>query len=113
MSNQSDNSVEAIKATLSALAEDYGRDRYYECLVNACGVLLREKDARESPLNNAALQFIHQCSLRLGEARESAKPAKQTVACSFCGKSAPEVRLGAGPSSFICNECVDIFHNIL
>src|ERR1051326_3522703 len=25
--------------------------------------------------------------------------------CSFCGRRPPEVRLAAGPSAFICNEC--------
>lgn len=34
--------------------------------------------------------------------------------CSFCGKSQDEVRkLIAGPQSFICNECVELFVNIL
>jgi ClpX C4-type zinc finger len=33
-------------------------------------------------------------------------------ACSFCGKAPPEIKLGAGPSAFICNECVAIFSNI-
>ncbi len=32
------------------------------------------------------------------------------MACSFCGRKAPEVKLGAGPDDvFICNECVDLF----
>jgi hypothetical protein len=33
--------------------------------------------------------------------------------CSFCGKRPPDVRLGAGMTAFICNECVEIFHNNL
>jgi len=32
--------------------------------------------------------------------------------CSFCGRTPPEIRLGAGPTAFICNECVDTFHGI-
>ena len=34
--------------------------------------------------------------------------------CSFCGKSQHEVRkLIAGPSVFICDECVDLCQDIL
>ena len=32
--------------------------------------------------------------------------------CSFCGKMPPDVRLGAGSTAFICNECVAVFSNI-
>ncbi len=34
---------------------------------------------------------------------------KDTIYCSFCGKSQHEVRkIIAGPTVFICNECVDL-----
>ena len=34
--------------------------------------------------------------------------------CSFCGKSQDEVRkLIAGPSVFICDECVDLCNDII
>ena len=34
--------------------------------------------------------------------------------CSFCGKSQNEVRkLIAGPSVFICDECVDLCNDII
>jgi RNA polymerase-binding transcription factor DksA len=32
--------------------------------------------------------------------------------CSFCGKEPPDVKLGAGPDAFICNECVSTFSDI-
>ncbi len=36
------------------------------------------------------------------------------INCSFCGKSKAEVRkLIAGPSVFICNECVDLCNNVI
>ncbi|MDG6146392.1 hypothetical protein NF717_12180, partial [Lactococcus formosensis] len=35
--------------------------------------------------------------------------AKSTLYCSFCGKSQHEVRkLIAGPTVFICDECVEL-----
>jgi len=34
--------------------------------------------------------------------------------CSFCGKSQHEVRkLIAGPSVYICDECVDLWNDII
>jgi len=40
--------------------------------------------------------------------------AQNTLSCSFCGKSQHEVRkLVAGPTVFICNECVDLCMNII
>ena len=37
-----------------------------------------------------------------------------TLYCSFCAKSQLEVaKLIAGPGPFICNECVDLCHDIV
>ena len=39
---------------------------------------------------------------------------KNILYCSFCGKSQHEVRkLIAGPTVFICDECVDLCNNII
>ena len=39
---------------------------------------------------------------------------KTTLYCSFCGKSQHEVKkLIAGPSVFICDECVDLCNDII
>jgi ATP-dependent Clp protease ATP-binding subunit ClpX len=39
--------------------------------------------------------------------KSSGSDAKNTLYCSFCGKSQHEVRkLIAGPTVFICDECV-------
>ena len=39
---------------------------------------------------------------------------KQTLYCSFCGKSQHEVKkLIAGPSVFVCNECVELCNDII
>jgi len=37
----------------------------------------------------------------------------KAMACSFCSKTEPEVRLVAGPNVFICNECVVLVTEIL
>ena len=43
-----------------------------------------------------------------------AKDNKNTLYCSFCGKSQHEVRkLIAGPTVFICDECVELCMDII
>lgn len=39
-------------------------------------------------------------------------PKQERNSCSFCGKTETEVRLGAGASAFICEECVQMFSRI-
>ena len=42
------------------------------------------------------------------------KNNKNILYCSFCGKSQHEVRkLIAGPSVYICNECIDLCNDII
>ena len=48
------------------------------------------------------------------KARSSEDTGYPPIACSFCGKSEGEVaRLIAGPSVFICNECISLCESIL
>jgi hypothetical protein len=37
---------------------------------------------------------------------------KSKIICSFCGKDQSQVRLGAGPSAHICENCVRMFSEI-
>jgi len=44
----------------------------------------------------------------------SGSEAKNALLCSFCGKSQREVRkLIAGPTVFICDECVELCMDIM
>ena len=44
----------------------------------------------------------------------SGSDSKSTLYCSFCGKSQHEVRkLIAGPTVFICDECVELCNDCL
>ena len=47
-------------------------------------------------------------------ATNSGGDSKNTLYCSFCGKSQHEVRkLIAGPTVFICDECVELCMDII
>lgn len=41
------------------------------------------------------------------------RPRSEVLYCSFCGKSAQEVFLIAGPTVYICEECVGLCVGIL
>ena len=42
------------------------------------------------------------------------KDEKETLRCSFCGRTGDEVRkLVAGPNVYICDECVEVCQNII
>ena len=42
------------------------------------------------------------------------KTSTEKLHCSFCGKAQDEVKkLIAGPSVYICNECVDLCNDII
>src|SRR5260221_579188 len=46
--------------------------------------------------------------------KSSGSDSKSTLYCSFCGKSQHEVRkLIAGPTVFICDECVELCMDII
>ena len=47
-------------------------------------------------------------------AKNSSGDSKNTLYCSFCGKSQHDVRkLIAGPTVFICDECVELCMDII
>ncbi|MBN8531433.1 MAG: ATP-dependent Clp protease ATP-binding subunit ClpX, partial [Alphaproteobacteria bacterium] len=46
--------------------------------------------------------------------KSTSRDSKNTLYCSFCGKSQHEVRkLIAGPTVFICDECVELCMDII
>ncbi|MFN3700379.1 MAG: ATP-dependent Clp protease ATP-binding subunit ClpX [Alphaproteobacteria bacterium] len=50
----------------------------------------------------------------MSKSGSSSSDSKNTLYCSFCGKSQHEVRkLIAGPNVFICNECVELCMDII
>src|SRR5436309_13512717 len=51
---------------------------------------------------------------RTGMSKVGGGDSKNTLYCSFCGKSQHEVRkLIAGPTVFICDECVELCTDII
>ena len=47
-------------------------------------------------------------------AEKKGSSSEKTLYCSFCGKSQHEVKkLIAGPSVFVCDECIDLCNEII
>jgi ATP-dependent Clp protease ATP-binding subunit ClpX len=45
---------------------------------------------------------------------EMSEKKQENLYCSFCGKNQKEVgKLIAGPAAYICNECVQLCHEII
>src|SRR5215469_16694315 len=57
--------------------------------------------------------LIERIRRMLSDKTSRPSPSKNTLYCSFCGKSQYEVKnLIAGPSVFICDECVELCMDI-
>src|SRR5260370_22494315 len=101
----------ALKEDSDEIQIDFYNEDYEECLYKCSKLLLSDTNTRNENVNRALYVFIEECcTFLLG--KTVSKASSQDCSCSFCGKSAPDVRLGAGHSAFICNECVDIFSQI-
>src|SRR5487761_2067304 len=56
----------------------------------------------------------HKSGMETGMSKDGGADSKNTLYCSFCGKSQHEVRkLIAGPTVFICDECVELCMDII
>lgn len=92
MSKQSNAWTEADQAAFSQVQDLYVDESYHDCLVSACGLLTRAKDADQTGLYRALAEFIRQCAAELAPKREGRQGAPT---CSFWAKAPPAVRLGA------------------
>ena len=67
-------------------------------------------------VENGDTELIQELNDAIGKTFEEIASSNETdrhrstdERCSFCGLSPPKVKLGAGPSVRICNECVSSF----
>ncbi len=72
------------------------------------------RTATETHSYDEDVDFIDWLARWRDQARASSLPFSATLQCAFCGKSNTEVKkLIAGPTSYICNECVELCSEIL
>jgi hypothetical protein len=100
-------STDALRDAIDRAAIDYANEDYESCLRRCSALLFDGDQALDEPVKASLYVFMRECCGFLLE-RAASPPSGQRI-CSFCGRSPPEVRLGAGPSAFICEQCVDVF----
>ena len=106
----SDQASDALRDTIDRVAIDYHNEDYESCLRRCSALLFDGNQSLDGPVKTSLYVFMRECCGFLLE-RVASPPSGQWN-CSFCGRSPPEVQLGAGPAAFICNECVDTFAKI-
>jgi hypothetical protein len=100
----------ALREALKAKAFETSHSEALELIAKAFGyeswnILSAKIEAPEPPASDER-------SLAIAAFRAAAPP--KTAYCSFCGKSQHEVRkLIAGPTVFICDECVALCTDIV
>ncbi len=106
----SDQANDAPRDTIDGVAIDYANEDYESCLRKCSALLFDGDQALSKPAKASLYVFMRECcGFLLGR---GAPPSSGQPTCSFCGRSPPEARLGAGPSGFICDRCVDTFAKI-
>jgi hypothetical protein len=100
----SDANTDSLRPCLDGISVAYDEGKYDLC-IQLCSNALKSTLTESTRLIFS--QFIAMCSRKLMDD----DPTDQAAApsCSFCGKTPPAVRLGAGSSAFICNERVELF----
>ena len=98
---------DALREAIDRVAIDYHNEDYESCLRRCSALLFDGDQALGEPAKGSLYVFMRECCAFLLE-RVATPPFSQR-SCSFCGRSPPDVRLGAGPSAFICDGCVDLF----
>jgi hypothetical protein len=98
---------DTLRDAIDCAAIDYANEAYKSCLRRCSALLFDGGQALGEPVKTSLYVFMRECCGFLIE--RVASPPSGQPSCPFCGRSPPEVRLGAGPSAFICDRCVDLF----
>ena len=98
---------DALREAIDRVAIDYHNEDYESCLRRCSSLLFNAEQSLTDRVKASLYVFMRECCAFLLE-RVATPPFSQR-SCSFCGRSPPDVRLGAGPSAFICDGCVDDF----
>jgi hypothetical protein len=107
----SGGAMDDLGSTLDKISAAYDEGNYRLCMQLCSDAFVAYKTALSESAKLVLSQFIDRCSERLSDGGSTGHNVEPS--CSFCGKTPPSVRLGAGPSAFICNECVELFSGAL
>ena len=100
-----------FESAVDSISTAYDKGEYILCM-KLCSEVLVDQKALPEATKASLLQFIFNSSRKLLDL-QTPQQGEDNPVCSFCGRQPPSVRLGAGPSAFICNECVELFSEAL
>jgi hypothetical protein len=110
------NDVSELFRILSGLWLEYAKKKDFETVmeVSFASRLLFKALPNAEGAHESSLGALHQAiEVLLDEGQPPVKPTTTDAReCSFCGRKPPEVRLGAGPNVFICDNCVGVFSEV-
>jgi hypothetical protein len=86
------------------------RGDFHEAILTGMSAYILLRAQGSERLAPGALGLVH---VAIEASERSASDHSHELSCSFCGRREPEVKLAAGPSSFICNMCVDALGQVL
>lgn len=93
----------------NALSEQWqkavDKENFHEALTIGIGAYLTLREQKDELWADGSLALISIAIERLNG--EGMPPNDET--CSFCMRSTPKERLGAGANAFICSDCVGSF----
>lgn len=112
--------IDALSRSISAIINTHNINGNFKSMLETSigGFLvfksMDEFDGKEDAENAILTTMSIALKKILADGPETDSCAAPSVnGCSFCGRTPPAVRLGAGPGVFICNECVETFSKIL
>ena len=88
-----------------------GEGRQREVILSTVLAYCLFRERKEEGLELAALIYAKSAIDSILEKMGQPIP-KPTLACSFCYRTEPDVRLAAGPNVFICDSCVSTLSEV-
>jgi hypothetical protein len=99
----------ALSTTWDAAINE-GRPR--DVILGALLANMYFRETRDEPFEHGVLIYVRKAIDDILEAVGKSVSDRPTHACSFCGRTEPDVRLAAGATSFICDSCVSTLADV-
>jgi hypothetical protein len=106
---QKESSLEVFRIASDAWQQFMDREQLHSAVVTGISAYLSLREMEAGQLAEGALGLIH---VAIDAITRIDGDQREKVACSFCGRGEPEVRLAAGPKAFICDSCVNDLSNV-
>jgi hypothetical protein len=106
-----DESSEVFRVFSDAWQRAMDKKDFHDAVAAGIATYLFVRQKKNEQIARGALNLIYVAIQGMLESEGEAAGA--TASCSFCGRSESETRLGAGSDTYICADCVEIFHQTL